>query len=150
MNILVLNGSPSGSESITLQTVEYLKILFPQHSYEILNVGQKIRSFEKDFSEAEAALSRAELILFCYPVYTFLVPAQLHRFIELMIVRKIRGANQPLEAFLRHDRTPVYRGYLRGSQASLCRRSVGGYGRSSHCEGTEGSGGIFQICPVEY
>ena len=84
MNILVLNGSPSGSESITLQTVEYLKILFPQHSYEILNVGQKIRSFEKDFSEAEAALSRAELILFCYPVYTFLVPAQLHRFIELM------------------------------------------------------------------
>ena len=84
MNILILNGSPKGKNSITLQTVEYLKILFPEHTYEILHVGQRIRSLENDFSEARQALEQAELILFCYPVYTFLVPAQLHRFIELI------------------------------------------------------------------
>ena len=84
MKILVLNGSPAGTNSITLQTVEYWKVFYPQHDWEILPVGQRIRSYEKDFSAAKAALETADLILFCYPVYTFLVPAQLHRFIELI------------------------------------------------------------------
>ncbi|MBR2561691.1 MAG: NAD(P)H-dependent oxidoreductase [Eubacterium sp.] len=84
MKILILNGSPAGKDSITLQTMEYIQILFPDHEYETLPVAQKIRSMETDFTEAKAALEAAELILFCYPVYTFLVPAQLHRFIELI------------------------------------------------------------------
>ncbi|MDO4532721.1 MAG: NAD(P)H-dependent oxidoreductase [Coriobacteriia bacterium] len=84
MNILVLNGSPKGKDSITLQTVEYLQVVFPEHEYEVLHVGRKIRSIEKDFSASREALEAAEVIVFCYPVYTFLVPAQLHRFIELV------------------------------------------------------------------
>ena len=84
MKILILNGSPAGKDSITLQTVEYLKIFFPDHEYETIHAAQKIRSIEQDFSESGAALEAADLILFCYPVYTFLVPAQLHRFIELI------------------------------------------------------------------
>ena len=84
MTILVLNGSPAGENSITLQTVKYLQKTCPDHSWRFLNVGQKIRAFEHDFSEARKALEEAELILFAYPVYTFLVPAQLHRFIELI------------------------------------------------------------------
>ena len=84
MNIVILNGSPSGNASVTLQTAEYLKVLNPKHEYVVLHVSQQIRRFERDFSEARAALEHAELIVFCYPVYTFLVPAQMHRFIELM------------------------------------------------------------------
>ena len=42
MNILVLNGSPKGEYSITLQTVRYLEKLYPAHSFEVLHVGQKI------------------------------------------------------------------------------------------------------------
>lgn len=84
MNILVLNGSPKGKYSITLQTVHFLEELHKEHSFEILDVGQKIRSFEKDFSPAEEALKKADLILFSYPVYTFIAPCQLHRFIELL------------------------------------------------------------------
>lgn len=84
MKIAVLNGSPAGKDSITLQTVEYLKRCFPEHEYEIIHVGRQIKSIEKDFSGSGAALEKAELIIFCYPVYTFLVPAQLHRFIELI------------------------------------------------------------------
>ena len=84
MNILVLNGSPKGKYSITLQTIRYLEKLFPTHTVEILHVGQRIKALEKDFSEAEAALERADLILFSYPVYTFIAPYQLHRFIELI------------------------------------------------------------------
>ena len=84
MNILIINGSPSGDNSITLQTMLYIQKFFPEHQYEILNAGQKIKSLEKDFSPASAMLEKAELLVFCYPVYTFLVPSQLHRFIELM------------------------------------------------------------------
>ena len=84
MKVLVLNGSPSGSNSITLQTVLYIQKHFPDVTFEILQVAPRIKSIEKDFSEAETALQNADLLLFCYPVYTFLVPAQLHRFIELI------------------------------------------------------------------
>ena len=84
MNILILNGSPSGENSVTLQTMLYIRKFFPEHSYVILHVGQKIRAMEKDFSGPAEELNRADLIVFCYPVYTFLVPAQLHRFVELI------------------------------------------------------------------
>ncbi len=84
MNILVLNGSPKGDYSITLHTVLYLKELYPQDNFEILHVGQKIRSFEKDFSAAASAIEAADVLLFSYPVYTFIAPYQMHRFIELM------------------------------------------------------------------
>ena len=90
MEILVINGSPKGKNSITLQTVLFLQQQFPEHHFEILHAGQRIKSLEKDFSPALTALEKAELILFSYPVYTFLAPCQLHRFIELM---KEHGAN---------------------------------------------------------
>ncbi len=84
MNILVLNGSPKGKNSITLQTVLYLQKKNPEHTFEILHVGQKIKSLTKDFSPALEAISRADVLLFSYPVYTFIAPCQLHRFIALM------------------------------------------------------------------
>ena len=80
MNILVVNGSPKGKYSITLQTVRYWQILYPQHSFTELHAGQRIKALEKDFAPALEALQKADLILFSYPVYTFLAPYQLHRF----------------------------------------------------------------------
>ena len=84
MRILVINGSPKGKYSITLQTTNYLQILHPEHEFEILHAGQSIKALEKDFSPALAAVEKADLLLFSYPVYTFIAPCQLHRFIELL------------------------------------------------------------------
>ena len=83
MKIAVINGSPKGRYSITLQTVLYLQRKFPAHTFEIFHAGQKIKSLEKDFTPARQLLEGAEAVLFSYPVYTFLAPSQLHRFIEL-------------------------------------------------------------------
>ena len=84
MKILVINGSPKGKYSTTLQTSLYLEILHKEHDFEYLDAGAKIKQLEKDFSPAVRAIERADLIIFSYPVYTFLAPSQLHRFIALM------------------------------------------------------------------
>ena len=60
MKILFVNGSPRGRFSVTLQTCRYLEKRFPRHSYEYLNVGAGIDSFERDMSGAAAAFARAE------------------------------------------------------------------------------------------
>ena len=84
MNILVINGSPKGENSITLQTIRYLEKYYPTQHFEVLHAGQKIKALEKDFSSAVSAVERADLLIFSYPVYTFIAPYQLHRFIELL------------------------------------------------------------------
>lgn len=84
MNILILNGSPKGKNSTTLQTALYLEALHPEHHFDVLHVGQRIKAYEKDFSPVTEALKKAHIILFCYPVYTFIAPSQLHRLIELI------------------------------------------------------------------
>ena len=84
MKILVLNASPKGKNSTTVHTALYLQALHPEHTFTFLPVGQRIKAYEKDFSPVRSALEQAELILFCYPVYTFIAPYQLHRLIELI------------------------------------------------------------------
>ena len=84
MNILVLNGSPKGKNSVTLQTVNYIAALNKDHHFQVLHVGQTIKSLEKNFTPAREAIEKADILLFAYPVYTFIAPCQLHRFIELL------------------------------------------------------------------
>ena len=84
MKFAVINGSPKGRYSISLQSILFLEKVFPEHEFTVLHVGQKIKSFEKDFSEIKEVLEKAEALIFVYPVYTFLAPSQLHRFIELL------------------------------------------------------------------
>ena len=84
MKILVINGSPKGEYSITLQTIRYLEQQFPQVSFEVLHAGQKIKALEQNFASAADAVKQSDFLLFSYPVYTFLAPSQLHRFFELL------------------------------------------------------------------
>ena len=84
MKICVINGSPKGKNSVTLQTMLYLQKRFPETELEIIEAGQRLRAYEKSMDSAIAAIDAAELVVFCYPVYTFIVPYQLHRFIELL------------------------------------------------------------------
>ncbi len=84
MKIAVINGSPKGKYSVTLQTTLYLEKRFPQHEFSVLHAGQKIKALEKDFSKAKELIESSDAVIFSYPVYTFMSPSQLHRFIELM------------------------------------------------------------------
>ena len=90
MKILIINGSPRGRFSVTLQSCLYLEQAFPEHEFEFLNAGSGIHVFERDMSGATEAVTSCDLLIFTYPVYDFLVPSQLHRFIELL---KASGAD---------------------------------------------------------
>jgi len=87
MKITVINGSPKGENSITFQSIRYLQKHFPQDDFTVFHVGQKIKIIEKDkdrFENVILSIIESECILWCYPVYTALVPYQLVRFIELI------------------------------------------------------------------
>ncbi len=89
MKICILNGSPRGQYSITAMTSRYLEKCFPQHSFTYVLVAARIRSLEKDLSPVVKAMEEADILIFSYPVYTFLAPSQLHRFIRLLKERNI-------------------------------------------------------------
>lgn len=86
MQVLVMNGSPKGKYSTTLHSVLYIEKHFPDDNFEIINVGQQIKKLEKPggLEEVVKKIEACDLILFSYPVYTFIAPYQLHRFIELI------------------------------------------------------------------
>ena len=84
MKILFVNASPKGERSVTLQTARYISKRYPNAcEYSVLHAGARIEALDKDFTEAENAINAADAIIFVYPVYTFIAPYQLHRFIEL-------------------------------------------------------------------
>ena len=64
MKIAVINGSPKGKYSITLQTVRYLERKFPEHEFSVLHAGQTVRALERDFSAARELLSTADAVIF--------------------------------------------------------------------------------------
>ena len=84
MHFLILNGSPKGKNSVTLQTCLYLEKLYPAHRFDVIHAGQRPDYPEKHPEELARRAAEADCLLFVYPVYTFLIPAQLMRFMEGM------------------------------------------------------------------
>jgi multimeric flavodoxin WrbA len=90
MKIVVLNGSPKGDLSITLQYVLLVRKRFPEHQFRIFNVAQEIRKLEKDegaFKEVIDEVKASDGVIWSFPLYFLLVPSHYKRFIELVFER---------------------------------------------------------------
>ena len=97
MKIVVLNGSPKGDISVTMQYVQFLQKKCPQHELKILNISQRIQVIEKDekmFREIIDEVRQAEGVLWAFPLYFLLVHAHYKRFIELIFERGVEDAFQ--------------------------------------------------------
>lgn len=91
MHIIVLNGSPKGTTSVTMQYVQHIQNCFSEHTITIFNVAQRIKRLEKDsqaLQEIFDAVAASDGVLWASPVYFLLVPAQYKRFIELIFEHK--------------------------------------------------------------
>jgi multimeric flavodoxin WrbA len=95
MKIAILNGSPKGMTSVTMQYVLFLKKKLPQHEFTILNVCQEIKKLEDDEQAFRAVLdcvAASDGVLWAFPLYYMLVHAHYKRFIELLFARGDRQA----------------------------------------------------------
>ncbi len=95
MKIAVLNGSPKGQVSVTMQYVRFLQMKFPQVKFQIYDVAQKVNKLEKDRQEFQNIISEirsSQAVLWAFPLYFFLVCSQYKRFIELIFERKTIAA----------------------------------------------------------
>ncbi len=95
MRIIVLNGSPKGEVSVTMQYVEYLRRRFPEHAWQIENVARDVGKLERDeeaFSRIMEDVRSSDIVVWAFPLYVFLVPAQYKRFIELVFERRAHDA----------------------------------------------------------
>jgi multimeric flavodoxin WrbA len=91
MKITVLNGSPKGHLSVTMQYVNFIQKKFPLHELKIFNIGstiKKIEGDEKAFQEIMDEVRSSEGVLWAFPLYVFLVSSQYKRFIELIWEKK--------------------------------------------------------------
>jgi len=92
MKIVVLNGSPKGETSVTMQYVAWIQKKFPQHELKIINIAQRIKSIEKDeksFQEIIEDVRSANGVLWAFPLYIFTVASQYKRFIEMIWERGV-------------------------------------------------------------
>ena len=61
MKTVVLNGSPKGMTSVTMQYVRFLQKKFPQHAFTICNVCQNIKKLENDQTVWREVIEAVEL-----------------------------------------------------------------------------------------
>jgi len=97
MKIVVLNGSPKGDISATMQYVHFLQKKFPEHELKILNISQRFQVIEKDektFLEIIDEVRLADGVLWAFPLYLLLVHSHYKRFIELIFERGVEDAFQ--------------------------------------------------------
>ncbi|MBP1740650.1 MAG: putative flavoprotein [Deltaproteobacteria bacterium] len=95
MRFAVLNGSPKGDVSVTMQYVRLIEKKYPSHEFLIHNISQRISKLEEDegaFQEIIRSIASADGVLWAFPLYYFLVPSQYKRFIELLWERSSTGA----------------------------------------------------------
>ena len=81
-NILIINGSPKNNYSITLQTSLFLQKKFPDCKFEIQPVAKLNNQLDLNPEKVYEKIKTFDIIIFSYPVYTFIAPYQLHLFFE--------------------------------------------------------------------
>jgi len=95
MKIVVLNGSPKGDLSVTLQYANFLAKAFPQHEFKVHHIAQRIKAIEakqEEWDKVIADIQSADGVLWAFPLYILLVHAHYKRFIELVFERGAQDA----------------------------------------------------------
>ena len=85
--VVIVNASPKGEYSLTLQYARYLVTREPNIDWSIIHVGEQLTDMEYEkawFDGSLALLEQCKAVIWATPVYTMLVPWQLIRFFDLV------------------------------------------------------------------
>jgi multimeric flavodoxin WrbA len=139
MKIVVLNGSPKGPVSVTMQYVAYIAKRHPEHELKVFHVAQKIHGLEKDPERFEAIIEEirgSDGVLWAFPLYILLVSSQYKRFIELIGERGASGAFAGHYAAALSTSINFYDNaahtYIRGISEDLGMKYLGFYSANMH------------------
>ena len=95
MKFTILNGSPKGAESVTMQYILYIKKKHPEHEYTIINIAQAIKKIENDanrFEDIIQQIKESDGVIWSFPLYVMLVCSQYKRFIEMIFEKNAETA----------------------------------------------------------
>ncbi len=87
MKIAIINGSPRPKRSVIMEYVKYLENGYPEIEFDIADVSKNIQRLEDDesrFKEVTDLIEDSDAVIWAFPIYSFLVPYQLKRYIELV------------------------------------------------------------------
>lgn len=87
MKVTVLSGSPKGEYSVSLQYFRFIAKHTETLDFNIFHVGEqinKIKNSESELLKIIDSVKESDCIIWVFPVYHFLVPAQLKEFIEIL------------------------------------------------------------------
>ena len=137
MKITVLNGSPKGMQSVTMQYVKYLQNIYNKCNFTFFSVAKNISSLEKNpekLREISAAVKSSDLVLWAFPLYYMLCCSQYKRFIELVFEKEAESFRGIPAAVLTtsikfYDHTAI--NYLRGICHDLEMPFCGAYSAES-------------------
>jgi multimeric flavodoxin WrbA len=139
MKIVVLNGSPKGNRSVTLQYARFLEKKRGQHTFQVFHIAHDIRRIESEetvFRDILDAVKEADGVLWAFPLYYLLVHSQYKRFIELIWERRVEdvfrdkytGAMSTSIHFFDH----TAHNYIHGICDDLGMKFLGSYSADMH------------------
>jgi len=133
MNFVVFNGSPKGYVSITLQYIKFIQ-KHCSHKLKVFNISHDINQIEKEptlFQNIIKEVKSSDGIIWATPVYHFLIPSQLKRFIELIFERNVHSSFEGKYAATimtsAHFYDDIAHNYLNGICDDLETNYFGGY-----------------------
>jgi multimeric flavodoxin WrbA len=139
MKIVVLNGSPKGDVSVTMQYVHFIQKKYPQHELKIVNIVPRIKALESDTPAFQGILDEvraADGVLWAFPLYVMLVHAGYKRFIEMVFERGGQESFRGKYAAVLTTSIKFYDHTAHDYMVSICddldMKFVGGYSAAMH------------------
>jgi multimeric flavodoxin WrbA len=95
MKVIVINGSPKGDISVTMQYARYLEKVNPQHEFVYVNAALQVKHLENNPEAFKAVIEQvrqSDIVLWAFPLYILTVHGNYKRFIELISERGVQDA----------------------------------------------------------